>query len=246
VSGGRRKWDFGLDNGTDTTWLFNRRAAVYSRLQSGTYFVHVRDKYGCYSSQIDTLVIEDIDTTRTPRLTSLQNLGGGTLRPIWTVDDTSNIDRYQIRVKDITAGSPGVVYGNYNVPGAGTTQFDIAGLPAGTYRVDVIARINGSFDNSIYSNNRERIVGAAKRGTDAISSAGEELLIYPNPASEEVFVQSKVNGQLELLDLNGRVLQSMELNEGKQEIKLSEYSAGIYLIKISSGSGVFTKRLIKE
>jgi hypothetical protein len=149
-------------------------------------------------------------------------------------------------VKDITAGSPGVVYGNYNVPGAGTTQFDIAGLPAGTYRVDVIARINGSFDNSIYSNNRERIVGAAKRGTDAISSAGEELLIYPNPASEEVFVQSKVNGQLELLDLNGRVLQSMELNEGKQEIKLSEYSAGIYLIKISSGSGVFTKRLIKE
>jgi hypothetical protein len=87
VTGGRRTWDFGLDDGTDTTWLNNGFSRRFLNLDPGTYSIYVKDNFDCYSSQVVTVTIDPIDSSVIPVLTTVQNLGGGSLRPVWTVSD---------------------------------------------------------------------------------------------------------------------------------------------------------------
>lgn len=248
MDAGKRNWDIGLDNGTDTTWVQNRRAGAFSRLEAGTYFIHVRDRYGCYSSQVDTVVINAIDTTVIPVLTNLQRIGNNTLRPIWTVQDNANIDRYQVRVKDITGGAPGVLYGTYIVQGANATQMDIPNLPVGTYKVDVRARVNGTFQNSIYSRPRSKVIFQNKTGVsdDSDLLLGQATRVYPNPASDRVVVRSKAGSHVQILDMNGRILDELDLINEQVNLDVQDYAPGIYLIRVSTGSETYTERLIKR
>jgi Secretion system C-terminal sorting domain/N-terminal domain of BNR-repeat neuraminidase len=62
-------------------------------------------------------------------------------------------------------------------------------------------------------------------------------LIYPNPASESLFVESNQIGIATLTDLNGRVLLTIELENGLTSIPVSELARGTYLIDIQLSNG---------
>lgn len=252
VNGGRRLWDFGLYDANDTTWRNNRYSNRFRQLEPGDYGTIVRDAYGCYSSQIDTVTINPIDSSVLPFLTTVQNLGGGTLRPVWTVEDTSNIDRYQIRGRDVTAGGTGTLYGAYIAVGSGITTYDITGLPPARYRIDVRARTNGTFAGAVYSNFRERIVsGSTKRDASNADAQGIGNQIipsaYPSPTTDKLFVRAEVGAELFLTDLNGRILLSNIAQEDATIFNLSHLSSGVYLIRIAQPNGeILTERIIKE
>ncbi|MBE0639423.1 MAG: T9SS type A sorting domain-containing protein [Bacteroidales bacterium] len=84
---------------------------------------------------------------------------------------------------------------------------------------------------------------------------GDELktAVYPNPSSGEVFVSSTGSGELtiELFDLIGMKVfeQSFEAAHSEPvKLNLSNVPAGIYLIRVNSGTGVSTSKitLLKE
>jgi hypothetical protein len=60
----------------------------------------------------------------------------------------------------------------------------------------------------------------------------EIISLYPNPASNFLFVKTKHAGILELRDVNGRILKSEELKVEIQIINVSDFSAGIYLLTL--------------
>ena len=249
IDGGRRRWDIALIEGTDTTWATNRWSRFFRNLQPATYTVRVRDAYGCYSSQVDTFTINAIDSNTIPSLSAIDRpngASGGVLRPIWSVADTSSIDRYQIRVKDMTTGGLGVLYNTYIAVGASATQYDVTGLPPARYRIDVRGRVNGVFSNGVYSNYRERIITSAKTdgASDAASSATTNS--YPNPTSGLLHVAAPQGSDVVLMDLNGRIIAAQQVDQAEVRFDMSTLAQGVYLVRIQTDSEVYTERIVKE
>lgn len=69
--------------------------------------------------------------------------------------------------------------------------------------------------------------------------------LYPNPAKNYLNVQlaSKDGGKLSILDMQGKLLEEFLLTSDFQQIDISDFSSGMYILKIQSTEGVFTEKI---
>jgi Secretion system C-terminal sorting domain len=74
------------------------------------------------------------------------------------------------------------------------------------------------------------------------------IVVYPNPAYEEVTVSCKnlTPQYLTLLDVNGKVLLRKKGETSSTIFDLSDYPSGIYIIKINTINSFFVKRIVKN
>ncbi len=73
------------------------------------------------------------------------------------------------------------------------------------------------------------------------------LLIYPNPAHEycTVYSEHKAINRLEVIDLNGRLVQTLLPSDKHQfKIQLYDLPKGIYVLKFSTPTGIIIKKLM--
>ncbi len=74
--------------------------------------------------------------------------------------------------------------------------------------------------------------------------------IFPNPASSEVTVQSKVDSneetRIQIMDLNGRVLAEDYFDTSIKTIDVSSLPKGMYVISINSSTRLQVERLVKR
>jgi hypothetical protein len=77
--------------------------------------------------------------------------------------------------------------------------------------------------------------------------ADQYTLVYPVPAKDKVIVELKdqklIGTQAVLSDLNGSVLQRINITQMQQPVSLNSLSAGIYILRMSDGE---THKLIKQ
>ncbi len=76
-------------------------------------------------------------------------------------------------------------------------------------------------------------------------SASEELLAYPNPVREQlnVVVPESLQGsdiEIELLDMQGRVLQRMKSSDTVLELNMRTFSPGVYALRLLENDEVLT------
>lgn len=75
------------------------------------------------------------------------------------------------------------------------------------------------------------------------------IQFHPNPVADHLFIElsdySNIN-QLRIIDLNGRVLKEISVEEPKIKLDLSHLSQGIYFFEIHSNGKTFRKKLIKK
>ncbi|AEV33295.1 putative AP superfamily protein [Owenweeksia hongkongensis DSM 17368] len=71
---------------------------------------------------------------------------------------------------------------------------------------------------------------------------------YPNPAQNELTIESTSTEQVQLLmlSLTGAAAVEMNINEGKTTIDVSNFAKGIYIIRLSSTEAVITQKVIIE
>lgn len=79
--------------------------------------------------------------------------------------------------------------------------------------------------------------------------ASNQIHVFPNPASEEIYVElPEVNqeGTLRILSLTGQEIHALQL-QGQQSITfdLSTYATGLYLIDVRSANGHYQKKIVK-
>lgn len=73
------------------------------------------------------------------------------------------------------------------------------------------------------------------------------LTIYPNPASNLLFVDGLENGNMILVyDLCGKLFYSDVVNNEKLVIDIKNWQKGIFIIQIKGTEGIFYAKLIKE
>jgi len=78
---------------------------------------------------------------------------------------------------------------------------------------------------------------------DATVSANE-IIIYPNPASQLLRFNSKIDGFITIFDFNGKQLLEKRIND--DQINIGNLKNGIYLMRIHTSAGIVIKKFIKE
>ncbi len=117
------------------------------------------------------------------------------------------------------------------------------------------------FDGSVWSELRSgtapndfaqgvpfNVYGTEVLGTNEVSLSSQ-IAMFPNPAQKEVTISNNSNITLEKADiynLQGKLIQSVELNNNETTLDISNFASGVYMVQIASDKGSVTKKLIKK
>jgi hypothetical protein len=77
----------------------------------------------------------------------------------------------------------------------------------------------------------------------------EEFIITPNPSFDRLNINlANLNSEtkVEVFDILGKRIHFNTLTSAKSSINVSSWSLGIYLVKVTNGFGIQTKRFIKQ
>jgi photosystem II stability/assembly factor-like uncharacterized protein len=119
----------------------------------------------------------------------------------------------------------------------GLTYTDL-NVPAGQYTYCVTALYNlGASEGAC---NSDVIVGIAPYPETA-----ESLKIYPNPCSDIFTIETKIKGQLSILNLNGHELLTHQISDNRSVIDISTLPGGVYVVKVFGEKGVQVGKVIK-
>ncbi len=74
----------------------------------------------------------------------------------------------------------------------------------------------------------------------------EAVSLYPNPVKEQFYLSTSETLQLELRDLQGRILSSWSLEAGLHQLQLDGLSAGVYFAAMRMGDAVRIEKIVVE
>lgn len=91
-------------------------------------------------------------------------------------------------------------------------------------------------------------VPAAPFATSQRENPSYGIKVFPNPANSWVIIQQdeSLPSSIELLDVAGKVLFHTTANTKQYRMDMTNYSEGIYIIKLSNSRGVFSQRMLME
>lgn len=83
-------------------------------------------------------------------------------------------------------------------------------------------------------------------GSDKINYINKRVKIYPNPSSGIYTIQTKnlIKGIITVFDITGQKKSDCQITSNKQTVNLSNFSKGIYFLKIKKKNIVIQKRII--
>ncbi len=75
----------------------------------------------------------------------------------------------------------------------------------------------------------------------------DEVILFPNPATDEVFIQSKQPvQQIRLLSLLGKVVLDNDVDGKKTRIDVSGLKPGVYVVEVETQDALITRKLVVE
>lgn len=82
------------------------------------------------------------------------------------------------------------------------------------------------------------------RGNVGLENAETEgINVYPNPATDVIYVANAEGAQVSVFDMNGRMVSSVESASANQQIDASSLAKGMYIVRIVDGQNVTTKKV---
>ncbi len=125
-------------------------------------------------------------------------------------------------------------------------QLNLGNLAAGTHTFQlsvpdaVFVDSQGYIPVSLYLQGENTVLGVE-------SFTQMDFDYYPNPTKDNITVNANSTIQsIQLCDMQGRVLVTKTADATQATIDVSNYSKGVYFIKVSSDTGERTKKIVKE
>ena len=175
------------------------------------------------SANLDWATFELLETSHSMQVI---NLGNGVLRfdypQIWLPDSTANEAESHghlvYRIRENASNSVGSAISN-------------------------TAHIYFDWNDAIVTNTTYNI--NATLGINEITA--DQVRMYPNPATDQVYIQAvSAMERVELVDLSGKTIVSKAIMDVQTSISLNGVEAGMYLIRITTPTGVVSKSFIKQ
>ena len=119
-----------------------------------------------------------------------------------------------------------------------STDEDQTGLSVGTYEV-IVTDVNGCTQSMMFD------FMTAINDPEVVKN----IQVYPNPTSAQLFVNIDLptteDTEIQLFNLNGKVLLNKNTSASQNQIELnvSNFANGIYILKITIGDEIVTKRV---
>lgn len=123
-------------------------------------------------------------------------------------------------------------------PISGATSQSYTMISSGSYQVGV------SNGNGCESMSEIVIETGITTGINEI--AEKEVKIYPNPAKDNIIIEGVTKAKIELSNLQGQVIKSVNVSDDKINMDISDLSNGIYSMKITTNNGIIVKKLLKQ
>jgi subtilisin family serine protease len=81
-----------------------------------------------------------------------------------------------------------------------------------------------------------------------VTLTDESIQVMPNPVHDVATVQVAVDSPIReafLTDMNGRMVQQLSLQPGRQEVRVADLPEGMYIVVVKTESGILTTKLVK-
>lgn len=81
-------------------------------------------------------------------------------------------------------------------------------------------------------------------GVDVIGENTQEVNVYPNPTSSFVTVQANGMNHITVLNTIGQVVYDVDVDGSIQSLDMSQYGAGVYMVRVATENGVGVQRVV--
>jgi len=156
-------------------------------------------------------------------------------------DLTMNISNISIsdlmaHIVDSTGATIGTIV---HSAGASTIQF-MQPLSAGNYYLQIYGKPTTT--SYLYPYNFTLTCGSS--GIPEMNK--NNLLIYPIPATDQVTIEVPQKATIEILNIQGQVIQQQQIQQGKTDMDISELAKGVYILRLFSNDKTEVRRIVKE
>ena len=81
-------------------------------------------------------------------------------------------------------------------------------------------------------------------GYDMIGEGAAEVNVYPNPTSSFVTVQANGMNHITVLNTIGQVVYDANVDSSLQTLDMSQYEAGVYMVRVATENGTSVQRVV--
>ena len=124
-----------------------------------------------------------------------------------------------------------VEIGNNNYILFGSSQSGISGLKTETCR--------GNVDYWV-------VEIATNVGIENNLHAEKNVILYPNPATNSLTIESSLKAIIEIINIQGQIVKIYPTNDTKNSVDISALQGGIYFLKLTTAEGSLVKKFVKE
>ena len=71
------------------------------------------------------------------------------------------------------------------------------------------------------------------------------ISIFPNPVTNELHLESNLEGEIQIINSQGQILLSGSAVKGLNRYNLSSLATGVYFVILRNDENKFTKKLLK-
>lgn len=173
---------------------------------------------------------------------TITDLNGCQTTKNFTITEPSSINKNITESAGIlTATQSGATYQWYQCPNTlitGETNQNFTPTTIGDYKVDVTLG-SCTVTSDCFTVNTLDLDGF---------KLDSSFKLYPNPANNLIYIEfnNSTNANLDIVDINGRILEKQNLNNTTNIININHLPKGIYLFKIYTNEGISTKKVVKE
>jgi hypothetical protein len=114
---------------------------------------------------------------------------------------------------------------------------DTTGLNLPVKDLDGNPRIINNIDIGPYENNFSNVPSYW---------SGENVSFFPNPTATNITIITPAKATIEILNIEGQIIKTINTAEKQTSIDVSDLSGGIYIIKSKTERGVAVKKFIKD
>ena len=226
---------------TDTNW--HTYSVMYHHAASSNKAPDLRDFMFIFPI-IDTSRIIPPPACHTPNGLTLVYANEGVATLMWT--GGSNTDQWEMSVC-----ADGCEPENGTVTQWNTSAATLTGLDTARWYAAYVRSVCSHNDSTYYSDWSDSIMfyipgnggGTEPEGIETV--VGRYTYLMPNPASETVTVASSFRiGEVELYDLNGKMLLRQKVDGLQTALDISSLTSGTYIVRITTNNGTAYKKLV--
>ena len=125
--------------------------------------------------------------------------------------------------------------------GSNVSQYVVTDGAAVTAEYGVRVVYDGALDTAYYAMSCMETVTFTS--TVSVNENNVVSAFYPNPTKDNVTIEATGMKHITVINSLGQVVYDVDVNADRYQLNLSQYKAGLYMVRISSENGVSVKRV---